>query len=175
MTTGRCWYVDMACVLKGSCLLTSLQREASEGRDRLSHNPANLSSASSMDQRVRQPYRWDQLTETAKHREIMNIYARASPRTRYFYDKAHSRNSVRQGEWVEENWAIRWYLWHSFRYRDNRDNRATRVATQTPAGECPAYWRQWGWNSAVVSSSWVLTCVGGSRGYYDTARSQFVA
>ena len=86
---------------------------------------------------MQQPYRWDQLTETAKHREIMHIFATASPRARYFYDKAHYSTQVRQGEWVEENWAIRWYLWHSFRYRDNRDNRAARMAAQTPAGEYP--------------------------------------
>jgi hypothetical protein len=75
---------------------------------------------------VRQPYKWDQLSETAKHREILNIYARASPRARHFYDKAHYRTPVRQGEFIEENWAIRWFLWHSFRYRDNRDHRAAR-------------------------------------------------
>ncbi|KAF1931460.1 uncharacterized protein M421DRAFT_418088 [Didymella exigua CBS 183.55] len=28
----------------------------------------------------------------------------------------------------EENWVARWYLWHSFRYRDNRDNRARGTA-----------------------------------------------
>ena len=90
-----------------------------------------LFRSSRADPTVQQPYKWDQLSETAKHREILNIYARASPRARRYYEKAHSRNPVRQGEWVEENWAIRWYIWHSFRYRDNRDNRATRGAATT--------------------------------------------
>lgn len=83
-----------------------------------------------MDSRVQPPYRWDQLTETAKHRELLNIYERAQPRARYFYEKAHYSTQVRQGEWVHENWAIRWFLWHSFRYRDNRDNRAARGSSQ---------------------------------------------
>ncbi|KAF2276658.1 uncharacterized protein EI97DRAFT_376302 [Westerdykella ornata] len=95
--------------------------EAARGRDRLSRNPENLTNLSRTDPRIRAPYRWDQLSETAKHREILNIYHLASPRTRSFYDRARYRARVKQDEWVEENWAIRWFLWHSFRYRDNRE------------------------------------------------------
>lgn len=87
---------------------------------------------------VKQPYRWDQLSETAKHREILNIFARASPRTRQFYERAHYRTPIRQDEWLEENWAIRWYIWHSFRYRDNRDNRGERQVAAKAAQAAPA-------------------------------------
>jgi hypothetical protein len=36
---------------------------------------------------------------------------------------------VAQDQVIEENWAIRWFLWHSFRYRDNRkdENRGPRA------------------------------------------------
>ena len=38
------------------------------------------------------------------------------------------------GRWrtaEEENWVAEWFLWHSFRFRDNRNNQA---ATQHTAG-----------------------------------------
>lgn len=84
-------------------------------RDRLSYNPDNLSENSRADPRTQAPYRWDQLTETAIHREILAIASTDNATTRHFYNK---------GRWtdtVEENWVVRWYLWHSFRYRDNRE------------------------------------------------------
>lgn len=91
------------------------QDEAAVSRDRLSYNPDNLNDASRADPRTRAPYRWDQLTETAIHREILTIASTENASTRFFYNK---------GSWtdkVEENWVVRWYLWHSFRYRDNRE------------------------------------------------------
>ena len=30
---------------------------------------------------------------------------------------------------MEENWVTEWFLWHSFRFRDNRNN---KTATQQP-------------------------------------------
>lgn len=31
----------------------------------------------------------------------------------------------------EENWIIRWLLWHAFRYRDQRNNRNRRAGMPT--------------------------------------------
>ncbi|KAF2178356.1 hypothetical protein K469DRAFT_600197 [Zopfia rhizophila CBS 207.26] len=92
--------------------------EASRGRDRLSSNNANLTVYSMTVVNPVPPYKWDQLSETAKHREILDIVRAASPQTRRYYDMGRYITQVN-----EENWVVRWYLWHSFRYRDNRDNR----------------------------------------------------
>lgn len=96
-----------------------MQDEAALGRDRLSTNPANLTPQSKGDARVQQPYRWDQLSETAKHQEILYIANVSSAYTRPYFDKGRYSTHVN-----EENWVARWFLWHSFRYRDNRDNKA---------------------------------------------------
>lgn len=108
-------------------VVDKVQQEATAGRDRLSYDPANLTAQSRADVLVRAPYKWDQLSETAKHAEILRIYNMASPYTRYYYDKGRYTTQVYQGVFVDENWAIRWFLWHSFRYRDNRDTRAPRA------------------------------------------------
>lgn len=62
------------------------------------------------------------------HRETLYIYRTARPETRAYYDCGH----YIEGE-VEENWIIKWMLWHVFRYRDNR-NRG-RSNTQNNARE----------------------------------------
>ncbi|KAI7689877.1 hypothetical protein KC353_g19395, partial [Hortaea werneckii] len=41
---------------------------------------------------------------------------RARPETRQVYDLGRDLERVE-----EENWVIRWMLWHVFRYRDNRN------------------------------------------------------
>jgi hypothetical protein len=61
---------------------------------------------------TRTPYKWDEISETAKHREILTLANTAGPDTRYYYDLGRYTTSVN-----EENWVARWYLWHSFRYR----------------------------------------------------------
>ncbi|KAF2786814.1 hypothetical protein K505DRAFT_289042 [Melanomma pulvis-pyrius CBS 109.77] len=100
-------------------IYTLMLDEAALGRDRLSSNPANLTPQSRVDTRVQQPYRWDQLSETAKHREILYIVNVASASTRPYFDRGRYNTHVN-----EENWVARWFLWHSFRYRDNRDHKA---------------------------------------------------
>jgi len=64
---------------------------------------------------VAEPYRWDEISETAKHSEILKIVRDACAETRPYYDMGRYWTQVN-----EENWVARWYLWHSFRYRDNR-------------------------------------------------------
>lgn len=70
---------------------------------------------------VQPPYTYNQITETARHREILQIYQSASVETRILYD---------QGQFFEgpneENWIIRWCLYHSFRYTDNRNRTRSR-------------------------------------------------
>ncbi|KAF2020662.1 hypothetical protein BU24DRAFT_416342 [Aaosphaeria arxii CBS 175.79] len=115
-------------------------QEAAEARDRLSKDSGNLTDQSRANPYVQQPYKWDELSETAKHREILRIALEASPQTRPYFDKGRFFTSV-----GEENWATRWYLWHSFRYRDNRDNRGRGVAGRPSHGyrgnlSTPMYW-----------------------------------
>lgn len=75
------------------------------------------------DSNVKRPYSHSQVNETAMHAEILRIYQRARPETRQVYDLGRDTDRV-----VEENWVIRWMLWHVFRYRDNR-NRNRRAAS----------------------------------------------
>ena len=89
----------------------------------MSRDPANLTTYSKADPSVKKPYKWDELSETAKHGEILRIASMASVHTKPYYELGRYSTQVN-----EENWVVRWYLWHSFRYRDNRDNRARAVA-----------------------------------------------
>lgn len=57
-----------------------------------------------------------QINETSTHNQILEIYRGASPKTKEQYDKGHDTDGLE-----EENWVIRWLLWHVFRYRDNRN------------------------------------------------------
>ncbi|KAF2493433.1 hypothetical protein BU16DRAFT_541121 [Lophium mytilinum] len=92
--------------------------EASAGRDRLSQDPNNLYAQNRHDPNIRQPYSADNMTETAMHREVMNIWKLASVETRSYYDFGSIG-----GQATPDNWVIRWCLWHVFRYRDNRNSR----------------------------------------------------
>lgn len=67
-------------------------------------------------QNVLPPFSNAQLNETATHREILNIYQHARPETKQYYDMGRDTQGLE-----EENWVIRWLLWHVFRYRDNRN------------------------------------------------------
>ncbi|KAH9839598.1 hypothetical protein Tdes44962_MAKER08053 [Teratosphaeria destructans] len=59
----------------------------------------------------------------------MRIYHLARPLTRQVYDLGRDTERVE-----EENWVIRWMLWHVFRYRDNR-NRNRRGTSSGNSGE----------------------------------------
>ncbi|KAF2874564.1 hypothetical protein BDV95DRAFT_604731 [Massariosphaeria phaeospora] len=101
-----------------------LLQQASAARDRLSWDPDNLTSQSRTEPGVTAPYRWDQLSETAKHREILSTVHKADDLTQPYYELGQYQTQVNQ-----ENWVARWYLWHSFRHRDNRNSRARQTAT----------------------------------------------
>jgi hypothetical protein len=98
-----------------------------------------------MNSATRTPYKWDEISETAKHREILTLANNARPELKYYYALGQYQTNVN-----EENWVARWYLWHSFRYRwvcisihgimilssstrDNRDTRS-RAANGTDTG-----------------------------------------
>ncbi|KAK4507293.1 hypothetical protein PRZ48_001028 [Zasmidium cellare] len=65
------------------------------------------------------------INETAMHREILRVYQNASERTKTVYELGHNTEGVE-----EENWIVRWLLWHAFRYRDQRNNRKSRSDSQ---------------------------------------------
>jgi hypothetical protein len=89
-----------------------MQGEAQAARDRLSRDAQNLTDQSRTDPSVTAPYKWDEISETAKHAEILTVVANAGPQTRPYYGMGRYMTNVN-----EENWVARWYLWHSFRYR----------------------------------------------------------
>ncbi|RYN35041.1 hypothetical protein AA0119_g1169 [Alternaria tenuissima] len=120
-----------------------LLNEAVFARNALSSNYRSLTEQSRADPSVAEPYRWDEISETAKHSEILKIVRDACAETRPYYDMGRYWTQVN-----EENWVARWYLWHSFRYRDNRPRE--RAA---PSG--------------VGSNN------GGTQLYYDPARDYY--
>lgn len=99
---------------------TTQQEEAVEGRRRLTENEETL-LVELRNSGLEPPYSHAHVSETAIHREILRIYQFARPETRAVYDLGRDIDRVE-----EENWVIRWMLWHVFRYRDNRNrNRRT--------------------------------------------------
>jgi hypothetical protein len=80
------------------------------------------------DPNVEPPYSSSQISETAIHREILRIYEYARRETKMVYDLGRDTAGIE-----EENWVIRWMLWHVFRYRDNRNkNRRTASPPDEP-------------------------------------------
>ena len=88
------------------------QGEAQAARDRLSRDERNLTEHSRLNASVTAPFKWDEISETAKHFEILTVVNNAGPHTRPYYEMGRYTTNVN-----EENWVARWYLWHSFRYR----------------------------------------------------------
>lgn len=78
----------------------------------MSVDPLNLTDQSRADPSVVPPYKWDELSETAKHARILTTVNQAQPATRPYYYMGRYMTNVN-----EENWVARWYLWHAFRYR----------------------------------------------------------
>ncbi|XTI85523.1 hypothetical protein V2W45_1340474 [Cenococcum geophilum] len=106
-------------------IYNKMREEASAGRDRLSLSRDNLVEQCRLNPAIQPPYSWDNLSETARHREILNIYRSASPITKAYYDYGSYRSGPN-----EENWVVQWCLWHVFRYRDNRNKaRSNGAAT----------------------------------------------
>ncbi|KAK3210412.1 hypothetical protein GRF29_44g2698873 [Pseudopithomyces chartarum] len=125
---------------EGDYIYDLLYAEATAGRDRLSVD-YNALTDYSRNNRVQAPYRWDDLQETYRHRERMNIVARARPETQRFYQMGQ------YGTTVVDNWVADWFLWHSFRFRDNRTTAANHAnskqasASSTSATTNGHYWK----------------------------------
>lgn len=113
---------------EGEQIYKLLLEEASNGRDRLSKDPRNLTAYSkSQNPPAKPPYKWDELSETARHNEILLIVRNAGYRTQPYYAMGSYRRAT------EENWVAQWFLWHCFRYRDNRP----RTDRSLACGETP--------------------------------------
>ena len=95
-------------------LIFTIQEEAVEGRRRLTEDQNALQAR--LRNATEPPYSHAHVTETAIHMEILRIYQLARPETKGVYDLGRDIERVE-----EENWVIRWMLWHVFRYRDNRN------------------------------------------------------
>lgn len=102
------------------------QEEAVEGRRRMTESQDVLVPALRGNASVGPPYSNAQISETVTHREILRIYRMARPETRVIYDLGQDLDRVE-----EENWVIRWMLWHVFRYRDSR-NKNRRPTSPSP-------------------------------------------
>ncbi|KAF1845276.1 uncharacterized protein K460DRAFT_405540 [Cucurbitaria berberidis CBS 394.84] len=120
--------------------------EAQVARDTLSRNPLYLTDQSKADPNVATPYKWDEISETAKHLEILTVVNNARQETRPYYHLGRYMTNVN-----EENWVARWYLWHSFRYRDNRPRSTANNGSEGYGGGQGPY----------------------GAGYYDPARERY--
>ncbi|KAK5163031.1 uncharacterized protein LTR77_010965 [Saxophila tyrrhenica] len=94
----------------------TMKREAVRGRERLAAKTESLAPQFQDDPTVEPPYSSSQISETAIHRQILSIYAEARPETKVIYDLGRDTAGTE-----EDNWVIRWMLWHVFRYRDKRN------------------------------------------------------
>lgn len=103
-------------------LYAMMKEEAVEGRRRLTEDRTAL-LPELRNSGIEPPYSHAHVTETAIHREIIRIYQLARRETQAVYDLGRDIERVE-----EENWVIRWMLWHVFRYRDNR-NRNRRATS----------------------------------------------
>ena len=91
-------------------------------------SPDSLAPQFRNDPRVEPPYSNAQISEAAIHQEIVRIYQTARRETRDIYDLGRDQERP-----DEDNWVIRWMLWHVFRYRDNR-NRNRRAGSPSSGG-----------------------------------------
>ncbi|KAF2158368.1 hypothetical protein M409DRAFT_31111 [Zasmidium cellare ATCC 36951] len=82
-----------------------MKKEAVEGLKRMIEGQDVLTS--SLRNSDTSPCLNSQITETETHRETMRIYLTARPETKAVYDLGHDVDGVE-----EENWVIRWLLWH---------------------------------------------------------------
>lgn len=137
VTSFFVWLTNSALLRKQKTNANSPQEEAAAGRERTCKFKENLTPQS---RKCDPPYSANQISETAKHREVQQIFSQASPETRPIYEWGLIMES--NGAW--DNWIIRWCLWHVFRYRDdrnrNRGSHSTRVvASSEVSSPSPPY------------------------------------
>ena len=91
-------------------------------------SPESLAPQYRDDPKVEPPYSNAQISEGAIHLEIARIYDGARRETREIYDLGRDPERLE-----EENWIIRWMLWHVFRYRDNRNRNRRATSPNDPS------------------------------------------
>ncbi|KXS96888.1 hypothetical protein AC578_6232 [Pseudocercospora eumusae] len=102
-------------------LYCSMKAEAVNSWSRISAKRDALIPQLRDDPSVEPPYTFGQIDEEAIHAEVIRIYKDARKDTRIMYELGRDRDGDH-----EENWIIRWLLWHVFRYRDDRNSNNTR-------------------------------------------------
>ncbi|KAF2161920.1 hypothetical protein M409DRAFT_69445 [Zasmidium cellare ATCC 36951] len=107
-------------------LYSLMKTEAAEGWSRMTSNREALAPAFKDNPAVEPPYTFSQLDEAAVNSEIVYIYHYARPETKIMYGLGHDRDGN-----YEDNWIIRWLLWHVFRYRDDRNSGSSRKRGQS--------------------------------------------
>ncbi|KAF1812243.1 hypothetical protein P152DRAFT_487732 [Eremomyces bilateralis CBS 781.70] len=126
-----------------------MMEEANHGRERAIHREHLLHGYQAT----------THVTETSKHIEIQEIFRTASPATRSVYNLG-----VRYDGENWENWIIRWTLWHSFRYRDDR-NRNRYSANYYPCGDAAA-----AQHAAYAPHAYYAQTAHTGTSYYDPVR-----
>jgi hypothetical protein len=114
-----------------------LYRDAQRARDTLRWKALDLTALSRTDPSVRPPYKWDQISETAKHGEILTTIHNDTPITKHYYNVGRYRAGMN-----EENWLARWYLWHSFP-RQESQYRQNEIAQQDEELSLPGNAQRW--------------------------------
>ncbi|GAB7364507.1 hypothetical protein MBLNU230_g5316t1 [Neophaeotheca triangularis] len=108
-----------------------MKEEAIQARRRMTDNQDALIPQLRDTAQAGVPYSYSQISETVLHREILRVYREARPETKMYYNLGRDTEGVN-----EENWVIRWLIWHVFRYRDNRNrHRRTGSPSATPDGD----------------------------------------
>ncbi|KAJ4286500.1 hypothetical protein N0V90_013200 [Kalmusia sp. IMI 367209] len=110
--------------VEGERIYNLLKKDAECGRDGLSHNFEALTDLSKL-RNVLMPFRWDDLQETYRYNERMAMVQRATCETQAYYQQGVWETSV-----LQDNWVADWFLWHSFRFRDNRKTVAAMRAPE---------------------------------------------
>lgn len=131
----------------------------------MSNDPKNLTEYSRAQKNppAQRPYRWDELSETARHNEILLIVRQAAASTQPYYAMGYYKRAT------EENWVAQWFLWHCFRYRDNRPRPAVVNSGHAYGGEGKL---SLGTLRKDLSTR-DLRCVGGPTQYFDPVYDRF--
>ncbi|KAM3420268.1 hypothetical protein BST61_g3555 [Cercospora zeina] len=114
-------------------LYCNMKAEAVEGWRRISANRNALVPQLRDDPAIEPPYSFGHVEEQALQEEVLHIFHHARKDTRIMYELGRDRDGD-----VEENWIIRWLLWHVFRYRDERNVGAAGRRRTADADEADA-------------------------------------
>lgn len=123
----------MHCIPLHTVLTLPPKEEAVEGRKRVTASVDSLAPQFRHDPSIEPPYKNAQISETAMHREVLRIYSSARPETRQMYNLGRDLDGAE-----EENWVIRWMLWHVFRYRDSRNKSRRPRSPSESSGDLPS-------------------------------------